>query len=127
MAKTILALDYGEKRIGVAVGNTFTKMAQPLTIIVGKNQSERLNAVGQLVKEWQPDLLVVGLPKYPDGKEHEMTRKAQRFGQQLQGRFLKDVVWVDERYTSVCVDSGDDALAAQLILEQYFQSFCLPN
>lgn len=120
--KTILTFDYGEKRIGVAVGNTFTKIAQPLTIIVGKNQSERLNAIGQLVKEWQPDLLVVGLPKYPDGKEHEMTRKAQRFGQQLQGRFIKDLVWVDERYTSVCVHSGDDALAAQLILEQYFQS-----
>jgi len=51
-----------------------------------------------------------------------MKRKTRRFGQQLQGRFLKEAVWVDERYTSVCVDSGDDALAAKLILEQYFQS-----
>lgn len=122
MAKTILAFDYGQKLIGVAVGNTFTKNAQPLTIIKGKNHNERFNAIGKLIIEWQPDLLVVGLPKYPDGKEHEMTHKARRFGQQLQGRFLKEVIWADERYTSVCVDLGDDALAAQLILEQYLQS-----
>ncbi len=62
---------------------------------------------------------MVGLPIHPDGAEHEMTQKAKRFGNQLKGRFQKEVVWVDERYTSVSVDGGNDALAAQLILQQY--------
>ena len=119
---TILAFDYGEKRIGVAVGNTVTKTAEPLTIVQQKNQDERWKVIEQLIKEWQPQLLVVGHPTHPDGAEHEMTLKAKRFGNQLNGRFQKQVVWVDERYTSVAVDGGNDALAAQLILQQYLAS-----
>lgn len=117
--QTVLAFDYGEKRIGVAVGNTITQTAEPLKIIQEKNQDERFRVIEQLIAEWQPQLLVVGLPKHPDGAEHAMTQKAQRFGNQLHGRFQKKVVWVDERYTSVSVDGGNDALAAQLILQQY--------
>ena len=120
--QTILSFDYGEKRIGVAVGNTVTKTAEPLTIIQQKNQDERWRVIELLLQDWQPPLLVVGLPKHPDGAEHEMTHKAKRFGNQLHGRFQKPVVWVDERYTSVSVDGGNDALAAQLILQQYLQS-----
>ena len=119
MSQTILAFDFGEKRIGVAVGNTLTKTAEPLKIIQEKNQDERFRVIEQLINEWQPGLLVVGLPTHPDGAEHEMTLKAKRFGNQLKGRFQKEVVWVDERYTSVSVDGGNDALAAQLILQQY--------
>ena len=119
--QTILAFDYGEKRIGVAVGNTITQTAEPLKIIQEKNQEERFKAIEQLMAEWQPQLLVVGFPKHPDGAEHAMTQKAQRFGNQLHGRFHREVVWVDERYTSVSVDGGNDALAAQLILQQYLQ------
>ncbi len=122
IAQTILAFDYGEKRIGVAVGNTVTHTAEPLKIIQEPNQDKRFKAIEQLIDEWQPQLLVVGLPKYPDGAEHAMTQKAQRFGNQLKGRFQKEVVWVDERYTSVSVDGGNDALAAQLILQQYLQA-----
>ena len=119
--QTILAFDYGEKRIGVAVGNTITKTAEPLTIIQEKNQDERWKAIEQVIQEWQADLLVVGLPTHPDGAPHEMTQKAKRFGNQLRGRFQKQVVWVDERYTSAAVEGGNDALAAQLILQQYLQ------
>ncbi len=119
--QTILAFDYGEKRIGVAVGNTLTKTAEPLKIIQQQFQYERFKALEQLIIEWQPQLLVVGLPKHPDSAEHEMTQKAKRFGNQLHGRFQKEVVWVDERYTSVSVKDGNDALAAQLILQQYLQ------
>ena len=119
--QTVLAFDYGEKRIGVAVGNTITQTAEPLKIIQEKNQEERFKAIEQLIAEWQPQLLVVGLPKHPDGAEHAMTQKAQRFGNQLHGRFRREVVWIDERYTSVSVDGGNDALAAQLILQQYLQ------
>ena len=119
MTKTILAFDFGEKRIGVAVGNTIIKTAEALKIIQGKNQDEKFKAIEALIREWQPQLLVVGLPTHPDGAEHEMTQKAKRFGNQLHGRFQKEVVWVDERYTSVSVQDGHDALAAQLILQQY--------
>jgi putative Holliday junction resolvase len=119
MTKTILAFDFGEKRIGVAVGNTITKTSEPLKIIQEKNQQGKFQAIEALIQEWQPQILVVGLPAHPDGAEHEMTQKAKRFGNQLNGRFQKEVVWVDERYTSVSVDGGNDALAAQLILQQY--------
>ncbi len=119
--QTILAFDYGEKRIGVAVGNTITKTAEPLTIIQERNQDERWAAIQRLIIEWQPDFLAVGLPTYPDGAPHEVTQKAKRFGNQLHGRFQKPVVWVDERYTSAAVERGNDALAAQLILQQYLQ------
>ena len=119
MTKTILAFDFGEKRIGVAVGNTVTKTAEALKIVQEKNQDEKFKAIEALIQEWQPQLLAVGLPTHPDGAEHEMTLKAKRFGNQLHGRFQKEVVWVDERYTSVSVRDGNDALAAQLILQQY--------
>jgi putative Holliday junction resolvase len=119
MTKTILAFDFGEKRIGVAVGNTITKTAEALKIIQEKTQDEKFKAIEALIQEWQSQLLVVGLPTHPDGAEHEMTLKAKRFGNQLHGRFQKEVVWVDERYTSVSVEGGNDALAAQLILKQY--------
>jgi putative Holliday junction resolvase len=122
MTKTILAFDFGEKRIGVAVGNTITKTAEALKIIQEKNQDEKFKAIELLIQEWEPQLLVVGLPTYPDGVEHEMTQKAKRFGNQLYGRFLREVVWVDERYTSVSVQYGNDALAAQLILRQYLDT-----
>ncbi len=121
MSQTILAFDFGEKRIGVAVGNNITKTAEPLKIIQGKNQDERFKAIELIINEWQPQILVVGLPKHPDGAEHEMTQKVTRFSNQLKGRFQKEVLWVDERYTSVSVDGGNDALAAQLILQQYLQ------
>ena len=122
MTKTILAFDFGEKRIGVAVGNTITKTAEALKIVQEKNQDEKFKAIEALIQEWQPQLLVVGLPTHPDGAEHEMTLKAKRFGNQLHGRFQKEVVWVDERYTSVSVQNGNDALAAQLILQQYLDT-----
>ena len=122
MTKTILAFDFGEKRIGVAVGNTITKTAEALKIIQEKNQDEKFKAIEALIQEWQPQLMVVGLPTHPDGAEHEMTLKAKRFGNQLYGRFQKEVVWVDERYTSVSVQDGNDALAAQLILQQYLDT-----
>ena len=125
MTKTILAFDFGEKRIGVAVGNTITKTAEPLKIIQEKNKNEKFKAIGSLIKEWQPQLLVVGLPTHPDGAEHKMTVKAKHFGNQLLSRFQKEVVWIDERYTSVSVQDGNDALAAQLILQQYLQELNL--
>ena len=118
--QTYLAFDFGEKRVGVATGNDFTKTAEALTTISYNNKDQLFEKIQALIKEWQPKALVVGIPTHPDGNAHEMTAKAQRFANQLQGRFNLPVHRVDERYTSVSVENGDDALAAQLILEQYF-------
>ncbi len=123
MSHTILAFDFGEKRIGVAVGNTFLRQAQPLKTILNKSADYTFEQIGQLIKEWDAKLCVVGLPRHPDGNPHEMTKKATRFGNQLNGRLSILVMWVDERYTSAVAGdlSGDiDAQAAAMILEQYF-------
>ncbi len=123
---TIMAFDYGTRRIGVAVGNTLTQMGQPLKTIAESSSDISFKAIESLLKEWQPNRLVVGIPRHPDGAEHEMSAKARRFGNQLQGRFKLPVDWVDERYTSAVLE-GDvnmrdnlDAQSAALILEQYF-------
>jgi len=90
------------------------------------NGDARFKAIEGLIKEWEPNQLVVGLPCHPDGAEHEMTAKAKRFGNQLHGRFQLPVDWVDERYTSVVLEGNPemrdnlDAQSAALILEQYF-------
>ena len=122
--KTYLAFDYGVKRIGVAVGNSFNRLAQPLKTIQNKNIDETFQAIQKLVKEWEVNEFVVGLPTHPDGAEHEMTGRAKRFGNQLNGRLHLPVQWVDERYSSAVAEgqSGDiDSQAAVLILEQFFQ------
>lgn len=123
---TIMAFDYGTRRIGVAVGNTLTKAGQPLKVIAEPSEDVRFRAIQTLIKEWQPNRLVVGMPCHPDGTEHDMSAKARRFGNQLHGRFQLPVEWVDERYTSAVLE-GDpdmrdnlDAESAALILEQYF-------
>jgi putative Holliday junction resolvase len=123
---TIMAFDYGTRRIGVAVGNTITQIGQPVKTIAASNEDARFKAIELLLKEWQPHQLVVGLPCHPDGAEHGMTAKAKRFGNQLHGRFQLPVAWVDERYTSAVLegelDMRDnlDVQSAALILEQYF-------
>lgn len=119
--QTLLAFDFGEKRVGVATGNTLTKTVQALAILTYNNKDQLFEKIEKLLTEWQPEALVVGLPTHPDGQPHAMTAKAKRFANQLEGRYQLSVHLVDERYTSVSVEDGDDALAAQLILEQYFQ------
>jgi putative Holliday junction resolvase len=130
MIETLLAFDYGEKRIGVAVGNTILRQAQALLVIENLNRIYRFQAIADLLAKWQPGRLVVGLPLHPDGTPHAMTRQATRFGNQLQGRFGLPVVWVDERYSSVAAAEfadvpgwrGLDAEAARIILQQYFDT-----
>ncbi|WP_233828428.1 Holliday junction resolvase RuvX [Paraburkholderia sp. ZP32-5] len=126
---TLLAFDYGKKRIGVAVGNSLTRRAQPLVIVQNLSKDYCFDAVGKLITEWKPDALVVGLPMHPDGAPHERTQLAKRFGNQLNGRFRLPVTWVDERYSSVEAEAqireGNgradmlDAEAARIILQQY--------
>jgi putative holliday junction resolvase len=123
---TILAFDYGTRRVGVAVGNTETRVSQALKTMAAQNADRLFREIDDLLKEWQPNQIIVGLPTHPDGAEHEMTAKAKRFGNQLHGRFNLPIIWVDERYTSAVLEGNPqmydnlDAHSAALILEQYF-------
>ncbi|VVE89454.1 Holliday junction resolvase RuvX [Pandoraea bronchicola] len=130
---TVLAFDYGERRIGVAIGNLLLREARALTVLANLNREVRFAETGKLIAEWQPELIVVGLPCHPDGTPHAMTQQAKRFGNQLNGRFDVPVVWVDERYSSVAAaaslaeagvkvsqKTSLDAEAARIILQQYF-------
>ena len=133
---TVLAFDFGTRRIGVAMGNTLLRVARPLTTIADEANAARFAAAAALIGEWQPGLLVVGRPVHADGAEHEMTARAERFARQLEGRFGLRVVRVDERFTSVGADSvlaaagvrasdrkaARDEVAAQLILQSWFDA-----
>ncbi|MDR7295694.1 putative Holliday junction resolvase [Pelomonas aquatica] len=119
--QSFLAFDFGTRRIGVASGTRLLGVAQPR----GTVKSGDFAAIAALVKTWQPDALVVGVPRHPDGVPHEMTAKAQNFGRRLSGRYHLPVFEVDERYTSVEAEAEGahdvDAAAAALILEQFFR------
>jgi putative Holliday junction resolvase len=122
---SFLAFDFGTRRVGVAVGNSMLKQAQPLATVSALGDA-RFDAIRRLVDEWRPDALVVGVPTHPDGAAHDNTRRAKAFARQLHGRFRLPVHEVDERYTTVeamSLDASDvDAAAAALILEQYLRT-----
>lgn len=121
---TIIAFDFGLKRIGVAVGNTLLRQATPLAVIEAASNDEKFAAIGTLVDAWQPSTLVVGLPLHPDGAEHAMTARCRRFANQLHGRYSVPAILVDERYSSAVLQQrrGEhmDSESAALILQQYF-------
>ena len=124
---SVMAFDYGTQRIGVAVGNSLTKSAQNLPVILNTSEEQRFAGITKMIAQWEPDAIVVGLPLYPDGAEHAMTQKARRFGQQMVVRYSKPVYFVDERYSSVVLEGEAqyhellDSHAAALILEQFFR------
>ncbi len=128
-AETLLAFDYGEKNIGVAVGQTLTGTANPLETIHVTRSHPDWNAISRIVMTWQPDALVVGLPLNMDGTEQKVTRRARRFGNQLLGRYQLPVHLVDERLTTRearnrlasegRASSDDHPVAAQIILESW--------
>ncbi|MYM23360.1 Holliday junction resolvase RuvX [Duganella sp. FT135W] len=123
---TILAFDFGVKRIGVAMGNTMLLQAEPLKVIKAEDNATRFADIQKLLDEWKPAKLVVGLPMHPDGNEHDMTARARRFANQLTGRFGLPIELVDERYSSAVISAkrGEiiDDRAAAIILQQYFDS-----
>ncbi|HVY07255.1 MAG TPA: Holliday junction resolvase RuvX [Burkholderiales bacterium] len=131
---TVLAFDFGERRIGVAVGELQLGVGHPVATIDAEANDVRFARIEALVREWQPVLLLVGLPLSMDGSEHATTALARRFAQRLEGRFGIETRMVDERLTSVEAQSQMremgkderkmrskvDQLAAKLILENYF-------
>jgi putative Holliday junction resolvase len=121
---TFMALDFGTRRTGVAVGNRLLRSATPQATIQASGDG-RFEHIAQRLKEWAPDALVVGVPFHPDGAKHVNTRRARRFARQLEGRFGLPVFEVDERYsTTEAISMGAkdaDATSACIILEQFFR------
>lgn len=131
---TVLAFDFGERRVGIAVGEHLLASATPLMTIDNESNEIRFQIITKLVNEWQPRLLVVGLPLSLDGTEHAVTQLCKKFARRLNGRFNLPVALIDERYSSaeasqLLNEAGIrgraqkemlDQVAAQTILQSYF-------
>jgi putative Holliday junction resolvase len=130
---TVLGFDFGERYIGVAVGDTETGLAHPLSLIDDEANAPRFARIAMLIAEWRPARLVVGLPLAMDGTEHDLSRRARRFANQLQGRTGLAVDLADERLSSAAAEDllrergrggrahkhEAHALAAQVILQAW--------
>ena len=131
----ILSFDFGTKSIGIAVGQQITSSASPVKSIKAHDGQPNWDTVEAIIKEWQPNLLVIGLPLNMDGSEQPMTLKAKKFANQLHGRFGLPIHLQDERLTTTdartrLFELGGykalkkdqvDAISAVLILESYFE------
>jgi len=132
-AGTVLAFDFGARRIGVAVGETTVGVAHPLATVAHGRGAKHVENIGALIAEWRPALLLVGLPTHADGTPHAMTAQARRFAAQLRARFALPVAFADERFTtqeafSMLRDAGAsaearrgarDSMAARILLQAY--------
>jgi putative Holliday junction resolvase len=129
---TLVGFDFGTRRVGVAVGETETRIAHPLEVIDAEANDVRFAAVERIARDWQPAGFVVGRPRHADGGEHEVARLAEKFARRLAARFSLPVAFVDETLTSADAQSrlreahakararqDVDALAAALILQSY--------
>lgn len=133
----LLGFDFGMKRIGVAVGQTVTQSARPLATLQAKQGVPNLNELDKLVKTWQPDAFVVGIPLNMDGTEQSITQAAKQFADFLQTRFNKPVYPMDERLTTkaareIIFNEGGykalqrgqiDSIAAQLVLQNWLTDY----
>ncbi len=133
--RTLLGFDFGTKRIGIAIAQEVTGTANPLTTITAVKHKPDWESISKIIKEWQPDLLVIGLPLHMDGSEQPMTQAARRFSNQLNGRYQIPIALMDERLTSneaesiINEQSGSpslyqdkaqiDMISAQLILQSW--------
>lgn len=131
---TLLAFDFGTRRIGIAKGSTLLGSANPLVTIDDEKNDTRFAKIAALIETWQPSGLVVGLPSHDDGTPHQLTALCRRFANRLKGRFNLPTILVDERYTSLAAserlsEAGIhgrkqkallDQYAAQQILQAYF-------
>lgn len=125
--ETLLAFDYGTKKLGVAIGNTLLRQARPLDIILEPTRIGRFARIATLIDTWRPERLVVGLALDTDGSDQYATNRCRRFANQLHGRYGLPVELVDERGSSVEAQrmtgqAPDDAVAAAIILQRYFDA-----
>ncbi len=123
--KTLICFDYGEKRIGIAVGQTLTATATPVDTILVKQGKPEWQKISKLIEHWQPEALIVGQPLHLDGARQWITDLAEKFGRQLQGRYHLPVHYADERLSSFEARrrlkqvTDLDPVAAQVILETW--------
>jgi putative Holliday junction resolvase len=135
MAETILAFDYGRRRIGVAVGQTITASASPLGVVNNDYSGPDQEKIASLIKEWRPNRLIVGMPTHADGAKSDMQNYVNQFIETLAVFELK-IDTVDERFTSIDAEAqlkearaagtrgritkeSIDSAAAVLIAERY--------
>lgn len=136
---TLIGFDFGERRIGVAVGETSTRIANPLGAIEESANEPRFRAIGRIVDEWRPAGFVVGRPRHADDSEHVIARLAEKFARRLQARYHLPVEFIDETLTSAVAESqlretrtrpgrksDVDALAAAIILQSFLDSLGSP-
>lgn len=124
LSGTLLGFDFGTRRIGVSVGNTLLRQANPLTTINDEKNDTRFARIAALIAEWQPAALVVGLPCNDDGTPHELTALCRRFANRLKGRFNLPTILVDERYTSLAAaerldEAGIHGMKQKALIDQY--------
>ena len=129
---TLIGFDFGERRIGVAVGETVTRIATPMGAIEESANEARFRAIGRIVDEWQPAGFVVGRPRHSDDSEHAVAKLAEKFARRLEARYGVPVTFVDETLSSAEAEStlrdtrtrpgkkaDVDALAATIILQSF--------
>ena len=133
--RTVIGFDFGKKYIGVAVGQEITGSASPLGSIKANDGIPDWDYLNNYLKEWQPDLIVVGLPLNMDGSEQQLTKDARKFGNRVAGRFGLKVEFQDERLTTADAKEqlfsrggyknlkkdNIDAESARLIIESFFE------
>ena len=136
MDKTVLGFDFGMKRIGVAVGQTITRTASPLTVLAAKQGEPNWVEVDKIIKTWRPTALIVGRPLKMDGTTQSVTNAVDHFTQLLETRYALPVYQIDERLSSKAArtdifDAGGyralqknsvDSRAAQIILQDWLNS-----
>jgi len=129
---TVLGIDFGEARLGIAVGNTATATATPLSVVACRRGRPDWAAIEALVREWQPERIVLGLPSTAGGEAHPLAARIARFARSLEGRYRLPVSTIDERLSSfeagqrAAHGAGDDALAAMVILETWLNEQARP-
>ncbi len=127
----LLAFDFGEKKIGVAIGNSLTRQARPLSIILEKTKIGRFLKIEKLLKEWEPYRIIIGLSLDSNGKEQLITHHCYRFARQIRARYGLNTELINEHGSSLEAQDSlntnemDDAVAASIILQRYFDSLSL--
>lgn len=133
----LMSFDFGKKRIGVAVGQMVTQTARPLTTLQAKDGAPDWNEVTALMKKWNPDAIVVGIPLNMDGTDQPITESAREFANTLKDKYNLPVYGMDERLTTKdareqlfnaggykALQEGQvDQVAAQLILQNWFAAY----
>jgi putative Holliday junction resolvase len=129
----IIGFDFGQKRIGVAIGNNISKSAQALITIESTSSNQKFEVIQKIMDEWQPVSIVVGVPFNVDGSEHKVTNLCKKFAKQLEQKYALPIYLIDERYTSIeaSYEIQDkkidlkkkklliDQIAAKIILQSY--------